>query len=183
MKKTICVLFALITVLLFSSCGKQNEKEVQSTDPSSAAVTASSAQTSFKTTSAPSQEAKVNENEKPKNYSKIDVDLTKLSSTMVYSEVYNMVSVPQNYIGKVVKMHGQFAFYEDHRTGNRYYACIISDATACCSQGLEFVLSGSHSFPDDYPEESAEITVVGIFETYIENGTMYFRLADAKLEK
>ena len=32
--------------------------------------------------------------------SKCDVDLTLLSSTMVYSEVYNMMVDPDSYIGK-----------------------------------------------------------------------------------
>lgn len=31
---------------------------------------------------------------------KVDVDLTVLSSTMVYAEVYDMVNTPDNYLGK-----------------------------------------------------------------------------------
>jgi hypothetical protein len=34
----------------------------------------------------------------------LDVDLTTLTSTMVYSEVYNMVTTPEDYEGKIVKM-------------------------------------------------------------------------------
>ncbi len=41
----------------------------------------------------------------------IDVDLTQLSSTMVYSEVYNMINTPEDYIGKTVKMSGTFNLY------------------------------------------------------------------------
>ena len=33
-----------------------------------------------------------------------DVDLTQLSSTLVYAEVYNMASNPQSYVGKTVRM-------------------------------------------------------------------------------
>lgn len=58
----------------------------------------------------------------------IDVDLTKLSRTMVYSEVYNMMYTPDDYIGKTVKMKGQFAHYEDPDTKVQYFACIIADA-------------------------------------------------------
>lgn len=111
----------------------------------------------------------------------IDVDLTTLSSTMVYSEVFNMMTVPEDYIGKKVKMTGSFAIYEDEETGQIYYACIISDATACCSQGIEFALKGDYAYPDDYPELESEITVIGEFETYEEDGTTYCRLKDAKL--
>lgn len=115
-------------------------------------------------------------------YTDLDVDLTKLSSTMVYSEVYNMMSSPDSYIGKTVKMKGQFAYYEDPDTKNQYFACIIADATACCSQGLEFILTGEHTYPNDYPALGTEITVTGIFEVYTENGHQYCRLANAALE-
>lgn len=112
----------------------------------------------------------------------IDVDLTQLSSTLVYSEVYNMLSRPDDYIGKTVKMNGSFSVYEDEETGKVYFACYIADATACCSQGIEFTLSGEHVYPDDYPEVGSEIVVQGIFETYEENGYLYCQLKDAVME-
>lgn len=111
----------------------------------------------------------------------IDVDLTQLSSTMVYSEVYNMMINPEDYLGRMVKMNGMFATYENEETGQIYFACIISDATACCSQGIEFELVGDYSYPDDYPELGSDITVTGIFETYDEDGYTYCRLKNAKL--
>ena len=110
-----------------------------------------------------------------------DVDLTTLSSTMVYSEVYNMMCEPDRYLGKRIKMNGQFAVYENPNTGAVYTACIIMDATACCSQGLEFVLAGEPSYPADYPEPGTEITVVGTFQTYEENGYMDYHLVDAEM--
>ena len=111
----------------------------------------------------------------------LDVDLTTLSSTMVYSEVYNMMYEPDRYVGKRIKMNGQFAVYEDPNTGAVYTACIIMDATACCSQGLEFVLAGEKTYPDDYPELGSEITVTGVFQLYDENGTTYCHLVDAEM--
>ena len=111
----------------------------------------------------------------------LDVDLTTLSSTMVYSEIYNMMYEPDRYVGKRIKMNGQFAVYGNPNTGAVYTACIIMDATACCSQGLEFVLAGEHSYPADYPEPGTEITVVGTFQTYEENGYMDYHLADAEM--
>ena len=44
---------------------------------------------------------------------------------MVYSEVYNMMYEPDRYLGKRIKMNGQFAVYEDPNTGAVYTACII----------------------------------------------------------
>ncbi|MBR4731214.1 MAG: hypothetical protein IK081_00435 [Lachnospiraceae bacterium] len=109
-----------------------------------------------------------------------DVDLTTLSSTLVYSEVYNMMTAPSDYVGKNVKMKGAFSYYQDPNTGNEYYACIIQDATACCAQGIEFVLAGDHKYPDDYPEMNSEITVAGVFDTYMEGEYMYCTLKNAR---
>ena len=110
-----------------------------------------------------------------------DVDLTTLSSTMVYSEIYNMMYEPDRYVGKRIQMNGQFAAYGNPNTGAVYTVCIIMDATACCSQGLEFVLAGEHSYPAGYPELGTEITVVGTFQTYEENGYMDCHLVDAEI--
>lgn len=121
------------------------------------------------------------------DHTSIDVDLTALSGTMVYAEVYNMMAAPEDYVGKLVKMAGQFmisqAILEDGTPipDQIYYACVISDATACCAQGIEFLWSGEHSYPGDYPELGSEITVTGEFQTYEEDGLVYCQLADAEL--
>lgn len=107
----------------------------------------------------------------------VDVDLTMLSSTMVYSEVYNMMYTPEDYIGKVVKMNGQYSYYNDEVSGMEYYACIIQDATACCAQGIEFVPDN----PEACPEEGREVTVVGVFDTYMEGEYMYCTLRNATI--
>jgi hypothetical protein len=107
--------------------------------------------------------------------SQIDVDLTSLSSTMVYSEVYNMMITPEDYEGKMVKMSGQFALYTNEEGTQNYYACVIADATACCQQGLEFVWN-NHDYPQDFPEVGQEIEVTGTFETYQEGDLTYCHL-------
>ena len=157
MKKLFCVLLTVLTIVSLAACGAKDSTDTD--DTPSPGSTASQTQSA----------------------DGIDVDLTKLSSTMVYSEVYNMIYTPDDYIGKTVKMKGQFAYYEDPETKAQYFACIIADATACCSQGLEFVLAGEHSYPDDYPELGSEITVTGTFELYEEGGFQYCRLADAEM--
>lgn len=63
----------------------------------------------------------------------VDVDLTVLSATMVYSEVFNMMTKPEEYIGKSIRMRGEFSYFLDESSGNEYFACIIRDATACCA--------------------------------------------------
>lgn len=107
----------------------------------------------------------------------IDVDLTMMSGTVVYAQVFDMVSQPEFYIGQTVRMHGVFAMAEG--ADRNYYACVIADAAACCAQGIEFVLQGSPSFPDDYPELGTRITVQGTFDTYMEDGVRYCQLINA----
>jgi hypothetical protein len=111
-----------------------------------------------------------------------DVDLTALSSTMVYTEVYSMLLMPDEYVGRKVRMQGAFSVYHDKDLDKDYFFCIVKDATACCSQGIEFCLLGDHRYPEDYPGDGEEITVSGTFGTYQENGATYCRLEDAKLE-
>ena len=84
-----------------------------------------------------------------------------------------------NYLGKTVKMAGAFNVAEEN--DQRYYACVIKDATACCAQGIEFVWEGDHAYPDDYPAQGDEISVIGTFTTYKEKAQTYCQLKDAQL--
>ena len=105
----------------------------------------------------------------------VDVDLTAMSSTLVYSEVYNMMYTPEEYVGKKVRMEGFYSIYHDEASGVDYYACIIQDATACCAQGLEFVPLN----PEKCPEEGEIVKVEGTFTTYIEGDQTYCTLRNA----
>ena len=106
-----------------------------------------------------------------------DLDLTQLSSTVVYAEVYNMLVTPENYTDKTVRMTGEYQEYIDEQTGELYHSCVIYDALACCQQGVEFVLTDG-----DYPEEGTPITVVGRYETYTTPYYDYFHLVDGVME-
>ena len=115
----------------------------------------------------------------PSNEKEIDVDLTRMSATMVYSEVYNMMVTPDDYIGKTIKMKGTFNVKYEEGSDTYYFACIVQDATACCAQGIEF--EGDYIYPRDYPDEGSEITVLGTFEIYQEGAYSYCRLKDAEM--
>ena len=95
---------------------------------------------------------------------RVDIDLTKMSSTMVYSMVFQMVTEPKKFVGKTIKMKGAFSSYQDEETGRRFFGCVIKDALACCSQGLAFETAKVRRYPNDYPDEGASITIVGTFE-------------------
>ncbi|MCR5600136.1 MAG: hypothetical protein K6G33_05280 [Ruminococcus sp.] len=111
-----------------------------------------------------------------------DVDLTELNSSMVYAQVYDMVNRPDDYKGKTVRAKGNFSYFKDAATGKEYFAVLISDATACCKQGIEFVLDGDYTYPDDYPALDTEITVSGNFNFYKDGDYTYCQLLNAKIE-
>ena len=109
------------------------------------------------------------------------IDLTALSGTMIYSEVYNMMYYPENYVGKVSRMEGAYSQYYDEATGKNFYGCIRMDATACCAQGVEFEPTEDYTYPDDFPKEGETITVEGTFDLYEEDGYTYCTLRNASM--
>lgn len=113
--------------------------------------------------------------------SDIDIDLTVLNSNMVYATVFDMIYEPDGYVGNVVKMEGSFNFLYDEENDRYLYACIISDATACCSQGIEFIPADEYHFPEGFPGKGENITVTGVFEILEDNGEVYIALTDAQI--
>lgn len=108
-----------------------------------------------------------------------DYDLTALGTQMAYVQLSNMMLRPEDYIGKTVKMKGMFAHvYENDK---EFFVCYVTDATACCSQSLEFETNETYPFPAAYPAEQTEITVYGTFDTYKYNGYNMYRLLHAEL--
>lgn len=184
MKQLFCLLLAVCMMASLCACGKGREKDAGNDTLSS------DREVSAPTESIPVPEDQQSpeESEQLQSYAgKVDVDLTVLSSTMVYSEVYNMLyNDPAHYLGKTVKARGEFSIYQLVTDGVLQpdpvsYACIISDAAACCAEGMEFVLEGDYTYPDDYPELGTEITVIGEFQSYEENGMTWYHLVNARL--
>ena len=114
--------------------------------------------------------------------SKIDLDLTKMSATMIYSTIFDMLVMAEDYVDKNIKVTGWFETYTDPQTGELYYAVVVPDATACCQQGLEFVWIGEHKYPEDFPEVGQDITVTGVYKMIETNGVTYTYLEASKVE-
>ena len=112
----------------------------------------------------------------------VDLDLSALSGTVVYAQVYNMMYEPEPYLGKMIRMAGYYNCFNDTERGIVYHACIIPDATACCAQGIEFVRYGEYSWPEDYPETGTGIVVTGRLEIYEEDGRKYLHLVDSEMD-
>ena len=107
----------------------------------------------------------------------VDVDLTALSSTMVYAEVYNIMMDPDSYVGKTIKGNGLYNSFYYEKIDKYFHYFIISDATGCCPQGLDFVWNGEHTYPDDYPEIDENIEVTGVFIKGEIDGQPYYYVA------
>lgn len=170
MKRLLCLLLAVCMTLSLCACGKGAERDTER------GASASEPQPSPAITEPPQASA-----------NGVEVDLTMLSSTMVYSEVYNMLyNDPESYLGKTVRARGEFSIYQLVVDGVLQpdpvaYACIIADTAACCAEGMEFVLEGDLTYPDDYPELGTEITIIGEFQSYEENGMTWYHLVNARL--
>lgn len=175
MKRLLCLLLAALTVLGLGACGKKGGAPAgETTFPTTASEEPKPLQT-LPLETAPSKDTGES----------TFVDLTALSSTMVYAEVFAMMSSPEDYVGKTVKMQGIFSKGQLYAAGSlndggTVFACVIQDATACCAQGIPFELAGDHTYPQDYPELGDTITVVGTFEIHQQEGMEFCRLRDAE---
>lgn len=159
MYKKVNILLGLLMALVLVGCGSTESASVQETEV-----------------------VEEQEDETVEADPNVDLDLTALSSTMVYSEVFNMMMAPEEYEGKNLKIDGICNVYQDPETGKTYYACIVQDATQCCSQGLEFVLDESQYEALDYPENGDEIVISGDFSTYTEGEYQYITILNSVLE-
>lgn len=174
MKRLLCLLLAALTVLSLGACGEKSGATGETTFPTTASEEPKPLET-LPLETAPSKDT---------GESTL-VDLTALSSTMVYAEVFAMMSSPEDYVGKTVKMQGIFSKGQLYAAGSlndggTVFACVIQDATACCAQGIPFELAGDHTYPQDYPELGDTITVVGTFEIHEQEGMEFCRLRDAE---
>ncbi len=168
-----CGLLATIPNALLS-CSKKPLETTPTSTPATAAQTPSvqvqtAEQPASSTTSATTS-------------SKPDFDLTKMSATMIYSTIFDMLIMPEEYVEKVIKVKGWFETYTDPQTAELYYAVVVPDATACCQQGLEFIWPGDHHFPADFPDPGQDITVTGRYKLVDKDGFAYNYLEATEVE-
>ena len=78
---------------------------------------------------------------------KIDIDLTRMSSTMVYAYVFKMVNEPTKFIGKRIRMKGVFSSYYDQETQKRYYGCVIEGGKITIIGDFEMAEEGNDAYP------------------------------------
>ena len=125
------------------------------------------------------------DNELP-TYDSIDIDLISLTADLRYAQVYDMCANPDNYVGKIVRVQGLYSYWKNEEMNTEYKTVIITDALACCAQGMEFKEIPGQKLPNSYEGQEdtsdCEITVTGVFGYYLEDGFPYIELRDAVVE-
>lgn len=193
MKKILACIICLTLAFGVTACGKASDKDsngdtkiisdVKNKQENSKSNTKK--EVSKKEVAGDAGKGKSSKSKSKTSSNKIDVDLNNLNANVVYSQVFLMMTEPDKFIGKRIRMSGQFNVYaaqEGNPSGvTEYYAIIIADAQACCQQGIEFVWPG-HTYPEGFPEVKSNASVTGIFEVYEENGKKYCRLVADTVE-
>lgn len=114
----------------------------------------------------------------------VDYDLSDMGSDMVYATVWQMMTYPDQYIGKTFKVKGSYYKLWYEPTQENYHYVLIQDAMACCAQGVEFVWDkDTITELKEYPPDETEIEVTGTFETFYEEGdnNLYWRLGSTSI--
>lgn len=199
MKKILACIICLTLAFGVTACGKASDKDSngdtkiisdaknkQENSKSDTKKEVSKKEVNKKEVAGDAGKGKSSKSKSKTKGNKIDVDLNNLNANVVYSQVFLMMTEPDKFIGKRVRMSGQFNVYaaeEGNPSGvTEYYAIIIADAQACCQQGIEFVWPG-HTYPEGFPEVKSNASVTGIFEVYEENGKKYCRLIADSVEQ
>ncbi len=112
----------------------------------------------------------------PLEIKKVDIDLSMLNYNIASAQIFNMLIETDSYLGKTVRIKGQFFSNYDEDNKVRHYSVLIWDATACCQTGLQFIPRGNPVYPDDFPEEMADMEVTGILRMKLLNGMDYLYL-------
>ena len=91
----------------------------------------------------------------------VDVDLTEFSQTMMIAMINSIYTAPGEYMDQTIKMRGTYSsvYYSD--IDRRFHYVLYMDDDSCCSYGFIFEHSGV--YPDDFPEEGADIELSGVF--------------------
>ena len=162
----------LCILCLLAGCGQAAPQTAE--QPTDAIDMAETQTTETQTT-----DALTTETAAPKDLPPVDYDLTQMNQTMMYAQVYDMIYNPESYLGKSVRIRGPFNAYTDEETGGEHRAVLIRDATACCTQGIEF----EPADPDAVmPAIDAEMTVSGVFDTYRTGPFQFCILREASID-
>ena len=108
----------------------------------------------------------------------IDIDLDSFSDTVMFAEVTNLLTEPEEAVGKTIRVSGELTFGE----GGGQLFCLVTDPTGCCEENIEFEPEQEDVLEEREIMEGDEITVRGVFDTYLSGKNVRCILREAVLE-
>jgi len=103
----------------------------------------------------------------------VDIDLSELSMTMIQAEYQKIISNPEDYMGKTIKVYGSYYILPLDNAGNIAHYVIIVQGDECCQMGFEFKRDGNYVYPEDYPSQNSMIQITGTLDKHEQFGAVY----------
>ncbi|MBR0420485.1 MAG: hypothetical protein IJI66_15085 [Erysipelotrichaceae bacterium] len=172
----------IIVLLFLSACSSEKESSVYNGSNTSSVSDVISQQIKEYKGETEDKEPDNDQEEKDKSVNdfleseQADLDLSYYSANVMFGKINEMTQDYQDYVGKIIKMKGEYYRFDNPRDNTYFYVCIVKDQTACCSSGLEFILKKGY----EYPEQGDQILLQGVFSTYNEGKQVFIRLEDCQ---
>ena len=105
-----------------------------------------------------------------------DINISSGDTNIIYSKANEIATDYNKYLGKTIRIKGNYK--AEYGKNRNYYYCTVTDPTACCSAGFEFILKDK-SKPN--LGDNATFTVQGTLHSYKEGDNLYLELIDATI--
>lgn len=165
------ILPLLLILLMFTGCTK-NTNNAQQAGTGHSNVT-------FKDITPDSEKNDASSNyEDDGNLADPDINISAGDTNLIYSKATEISSNYQSYLGKTIRIKGNYKV--EKSTSRNYYYCLVSDPTACCNAGFEFILKNDSAYPKN---DGEQFIVQGKLHSYQEGTNTYLELIDASIIK
>ena len=118
------------------------------------------------------------------------IDISQFSKTMAFAEMSNIYFSPEEYIGRSIKVKGEFGFFQASDNTSKpipdqyRFLVILADEMGCCGVAMEFIPKEEYKFPEDFPPKEDFITITGmITKDKNEYGQEDVRIVNATIMK
>ena len=110
------------------------------------------------------------------------VDLSNMSDLMIYGMMFDVVSKPQDYEGKRMRLVGVYSPFKNPDTGEMEHTLIFYDITYCCEVELRVYMKDEYQYPKDFPRDGEKMTVTGTLRVEGEGKKAVCWLEDGAME-
>lgn len=102
-------------------------------------------------------------------------DIIEVKEKLFVAQINDMYYNAEDYLGKTIKYEGLLDIAENSETGQKYYS-VIRYGPGCCGDDGYVGFEVNWDNDNTYPEKDEWVEVVGILESYEEDGFKYLRL-------